>query len=109
MAVVLLLSTFPDAETARRATRALVEEKFVACGNLLPGVESIYTWKGALEVSMEVQVFFKTTADVAQRAMTRLRELHPYDVPEILQVNIEDGWPDYLNWVRESVAAQTAG
>jgi periplasmic divalent cation tolerance protein len=105
--VVLLLSTFPDAETARRATRALVEEKFVACGNLLPGVESIYTWKGALEVSMEVQVFYKTTAPFAQRAMTRLRELHPYDVPEILQVNVEDGWPDYLAWVGESVRRST--
>jgi periplasmic divalent cation tolerance protein len=102
--VVILLSTFPDQKAARAATCALVEESLVACGNLVPGVESIYTWKGNVETSTEVLVVFKTTMQRADEAMLRLRGLHPYDVPEILRIGVEDGWPDYLQWVRESVA-----
>jgi len=100
--VVLLLSTFPNQDAARTATRALVEERLVACGNLLPGVESIYTWKGAIEAQTEVLVIFKTVMQRADEAMLRLRGLHPYEVPEILRIAVADGWPDYLNWVRET-------
>ena len=104
--VVLLLSTFPDKDAARQATRALVEERLIACGNLLPGVESIYTWQGKIETSAEVLVVLKTTMQKADEAMLRLRGLHPYDVPEILRIGVEDGWPDYLQWVRESVGRE---
>ena len=97
--VVLLLSNFPDAETARTAVRALVEERLIACGNLIPGVESIYEWKGAMETSAEVMVVCKTTASRADAAQERLRSLHPYEVPEILQIPVSSGWPDYLAWV----------
>src|SRR5687768_483153 len=100
--VVLLLSTFPNADAARSAARALVEEHLVACANLVPGVESIYTWKEAIETETEVLVVFKTTMQRSDEAMLRLRGLHPYDVPEILRIGVEDGWPDYLNWVREN-------
>ena len=100
--VVLLLSTFPNQKAARDATRALVEERLVACGNLLPGVESIYSWQGVLETETEVLVIFKTVMQRAEEAMLRLRGLHPYEVPEILRIAVEDGWPDYLNWVRKT-------
>jgi periplasmic divalent cation tolerance protein len=103
--VVILLSTFPDHNTARTAACTLVEESLVACGNLLSGVESIYRWKGEVETSAEVLVIFKTTMQRADEAMLRLRGLHPYDVPEILRIGVEDGWPDYLKWVRENVVA----
>ena len=99
--VVILVSNFPDAETARKAVRALVEERLIACGNLIPGVESIYEWKGAMETSAEVMVVCKTTASRADEAQTRLRVLHPYEVPEILQIPVSAGWPDYLAWVAE--------
>ena len=102
--VTLLLSNFPDADTARKAVRALVEERLIACGNLIPGVESIYEWKGALETSAEVMTVCKTTASRANAAQARLRALHPYEVPEILQLPVSGGWPDYLAWV----AAQCA-
>lgn len=101
--VVVLLSTFPDQEAARQATRALLEERLVACGNLLPGVESIYWWKEQIETAAEVVVIFKTTAKCCEAAMRKLRDVHPYEVPEILRIAVEDGWPDYLNWVRENV------
>ena len=97
--VVLLLSNFPDAETARKAVRALVEERLIACGNLVPGVESIYEWKGVMETSTEVMVVCKTTALLADDAQAWLRALHPYEVPEILQIPVSAGWPDYLAWV----------
>lgn len=102
--VVLLLSTFPDVETARATTHALLAEKLVACGNIVPGLESIYTWKGAVETSAEVFVIFKTTADRAEAAIGRIAALHPYEVPEVLQFPATGGWPPYFAWVRESVA-----
>lgn len=100
---VVLLSTFPDYAAARTAVRALVEERLVACGNIVTGVESIYRWQGAIETAEEVMVIFKTTADSAEAAQARLRELHPYDVPEILRLPVDGGWPPYLDWVREQV------
>ncbi len=99
--VVLLLSNFPDAETARKAVRALVEERLIACGNLIPGVESIYEWKGAMETATEVTVIAKTTASRADEAVERLRALHPYEVPEILVIPVATGLPAYLGWVAE--------
>jgi len=97
--VVILLSNFPDADSARAAVRALVEEHLAACGNIIPGVESIYEWKGAIETSAEVTVILKTVAARAEEAQTRLRSLHPYEVPEILRLPVAGGWPDYLAWV----------
>lgn len=96
---VILLSNFPDADSARKAVRALVEERLVACGNIIPGVESIYEWKGAMETSNEVMVICKTTASRVESAQARLRSLHPYEVPEILRLPVAGGWPDYLAWV----------
>lgn len=101
--IVLILSTFPSVDVARTIVRTLVEEKFVACGNLIPGVESIYQWKCEIEAAAEVMGVFKTTADKSSAAMERLRALHPYEVPEILQLPIENGLPAYLQWVRDSV------
>ena len=97
--VVILLSNFPDAVAARNAVRTLVEERLIACGNIVPGIESIYEWKGALETGAEVMVVCKTAVASASAAQTRLRALHPYEVPEILQVPVSDGWPDYVAWV----------
>jgi periplasmic divalent cation tolerance protein len=97
--VVILLSNFPDADAARKAVRALVGERLVACGNIVPGIESIYEWKGAIETGAEVMVVCKTTAARAGEAQSRLRALHPYEVPEILRIPVSAGWPEYLAWV----------
>ncbi len=96
---IILLSNFPDVAAARLAVRTLVEERLIACGNIIPGVESIYEWQGKLEASAEVMVICKTTAQSATAAQTRLRALHPYEVPEILQIAVSAGWPAYLAWV----------
>jgi periplasmic divalent cation tolerance protein len=101
---LLALSTFPDVETARRIANQLVEEKFAACANILPGVESIYRWKGKIEKGSETLVFFKLSNDRQSAFQKELRSLHPYEVPEIICIKIDNGLPDYLRWVASSCA-----
>jgi len=100
---ILVFSTFPDADTARRVGRFLVEEKLAACVNLLPQMESIYRWKGAVEAAQEVLTLIKSTTWKYQLLEARIRELHPYEVPEIFSVRIDTGHTDYLRWIEQSV------
>jgi periplasmic divalent cation tolerance protein len=100
--VLLALSTFPDLETARRIVRALVEGRLVACGNIVPQVESIYRWQGQLESTNEVLVFFKVPAKAYAAFESKVKELHPYEVPEIIAVDIARGLPEYLRWAAEA-------
>ena len=98
----ILLSTFPDEETARCIASTLVEERLVACVNLLPGATSIYRWEGKVESAKEVVAIFKTRESAAAAAMARIKELHPYEVPEIVQIVVKDAHPAYLAWVNEN-------
>jgi len=100
--ILLAISTFPDAEAADRIAHTLIEEKFAACANIIPTVHSIYRWKDKVETAGEVIVFFKTTLDRQAAFQEKLRSLHPYEVPEIICVNINTGSPDYLRWVIEN-------
>jgi periplasmic divalent cation tolerance protein len=100
--ILLTLSTFPDAETARRISNQLVTEKFAACANILPGVKSIYRWKQKIETGNEAIVFFKVSEERQQAFQDKLRSLHPYEVPEIIACKIDNGLPDYVRWVIES-------
>ena len=103
--VLLVLSAFSDMETANDVARTLVAEKFVACANIIPAVHSIYRWKGKVEAGGEALVFFKTTRDRQKAFQDKLRSLHPYELPEIIYLKIDKGWPDYLGWVAESCAS----
>lgn len=100
---LLVLSTWPDAETARAASRTLVEEKLAACANIVPAIESIYRWEEKVETSSEMLVLMKTTIGRYQALESRIKELHSYDVPEVLAFRIHDGLPAYLRWVESSV------
>jgi periplasmic divalent cation tolerance protein len=100
--ILLALSTFPDPETARRISNQLVAEKFAACANILPAVESIYRWKETIETAAEVIVLFKTTQDRQKAFQEKLRSLHPYDVPEIIFMSVTNGLPEYVRWVIEN-------
>ena len=88
--------------TARRIGRQLVEEKCAACANILPAVESFYWWDKKVQEANETLAFFKTTTDRFEALQTTLRQLHPYEVPEIIAFSIEDGLPEYLRWVAEN-------
>ena len=98
----LVFSTFPDRETARRIATELVTEKFAACANVLPQVDSIYRWKDNVEMAEETLVLFKLGAARYNEFESKLKSLHPYDVPEIIGVEVTDGLPAYLQWAIEN-------
>jgi len=105
---IIVLSTFPDADTARRIARILVEEKLAACVNIGPSVESIYRWKGAIESATETPVLIKSTTWRYQLLEARILELHPYEVPEIISIRADSGHVAYLQWIEQSVTDNPA-
>jgi periplasmic divalent cation tolerance protein len=103
--VLVVLSTFPaSGDVAAQAAEKLVEERLAACVSLLPGVRSIYRWKGAVAREEEVLAVIKTTADRFPALKVRLIELHPYDVPELIALEVERGHHPYLDWIGDSTA-----
>lgn len=99
--VRLVLSTCPDARTADSIATALVEERLAACVNVLPGVQSVYHWQGAIERGEEVLLLIKTTADRQEALIARLQALHPYELPEAVAVEADGGLAAYLAWVAQ--------
>ena len=95
----VVLSTFADSETAAQAVRTLVSENFAACGTIIPGARSIYSWKGVLEDAEEVLVIFKIATANEDQFIQRLEELHPYDVPDILSISASKWSEAYGRWI----------
>lgn len=91
-------------ETAVKAVRELVEQRLAACGNILKEVQSVYRWRGEVESSEEVLAILKLDSARYSELETKLRSLHPYDVPEIIAFPIGKGLPEYLRWVADSCA-----
>jgi periplasmic divalent cation tolerance protein len=104
--ILLALSTFPDAATARRIARDLVELRLAACGNVLPQIHSVYRWQGKVESTEEALAIFKLSANRYPEFEARLRSLHPYDVPEIVACPVDKALPEYLRWVIDSSASE---
>lgn len=100
--VRVVLVTGPEASTLKRIVRTLVEERLIACGNLVDGATSIYRWQGAVQEDTECLGLLKTTAGRIPELERRLCELHPYDVPEFIVLPLTGGSTDYLDWVRAS-------
>lgn len=101
----IIFCTFPDVETARKTGTALVTAQLAACVNLLPAVESIYRWQGRVEAATEVLAVFKTSVASWPAFELKLRELHPYDVPEIVALKPEQVTESYRRWVNEETCA----
>ncbi len=101
MESLLLITNCPDETVANAIALSVVEEKLAACVNLLPRVQSIYRWQGAVESASEIPLWIKTTGERYQALEARIRELHPYAVPEIIALPISQGLPAYLNWLAE--------
>lgn len=98
--ISLVLSTFPDEERARVIARQLVDERLIACGNVVSGIASIYRWEGEVKEEGEVMLLMKTRAELVPRVRERLSTLHPYDVPEVVAVQANDVAVAYRQWVR---------
>ena len=101
--VVVVLCTAPAAD-AERLAREVVTEGLCACVNVLPGVRSFFRWQGRVDAAEESLLVAKTTAVGFAALRDRLAALHPYDVPEVLALDVRDGLPSYLSWVKDSVA-----
>ena len=94
----IILTTVSDRATAERMAQALVTEQLAACINLLP-ITSIYRWQGELCNEPEIQLVIKTDLEQFEPVQARIRELHPYDLPEIVALPIARGSTAYLNWM----------
>lgn len=102
--VLVVLCTFPAGDAAVRAAEQLVEERLAACVNIVSGVQSVFRWKGTVSREDEVLAIIKTTADRFAALEVRLIELHSYDCPEVIALEVERGHLPYLDWVRDSIA-----
>jgi len=97
--VLIALCTCPDSIVGERIANALVSEGLAACVNLLPGITSVYLWKGEAQRDSEVLLMVKTTQIRLPELTDRVRQLHPYELPEVIAVPVSGGLPDYLQWV----------
>ncbi|MCP3103859.1 divalent-cation tolerance protein CutA [Myxococcus sp. K15C18031901] len=103
----LVLVTAPSADKAAELARTVVEEKLAACGNILPGIRSIYRWEGKVQDDAEAFILFKTRTALFEALRARLVALHPYQVPEVLRVDLAAGHAPYLAWILDSTRAST--
>jgi len=98
--IVLVLTTVPTELVGETIGQALLDASVAACVNVLPPMTSIYRWQGAIQRSVECQLIIKTTRERLETVEQRIRELHPYELPELLVVGVEGGSAEYLAWVR---------
>lgn len=106
---ILVITHLPDRDSARRVADALIESRAAACVNILAECNSVYHWQGKIESATEIPLLIKTTQSAYASVEAIIRELHPYELPEIIAVTINAGWPDYLQWVRQETQAPVTG
>lgn len=104
MAALIVLTQCPDPAVADTIARALVDARLAACVTRLAPARSVYHWQGTVETAEEIPLLIKTTTDRYPALETRLRELHPYAVPEIVALPVTRGLPAYLGWLAGEVA-----
>jgi periplasmic divalent cation tolerance protein len=108
MDTLIVLSTLPDRNAALEMAAQLVERRLAACVNVLAECTSVYRWQGKVETAAEVPILIKTTAARYPALEQAIRELHPYELPEIVAVPIRRGLPGYLQWVAAETRSDTS-
>jgi len=101
--MLIVFTTFAAEEDAARVVRALVEERLIACGNLMPGARSIHRWEEKVADEREVVAILKTRKQDWAALVSRLSELHPYDTPECIAVRVAAGAPRYMAWLEAAL------
>ena len=99
----LIYTTFSSEADAIKVTRELLEKRLIACVNVFGNMKSICFWKGNLEESQEVAVFLKTTTENIPAVITMLEDLHPYELPVILEIPVRFGAEPFSKWIQDSV------
>ena len=102
MKPVIIVSTFPSKQSVTGIANKLVKKKLVACVNMTK-ISSVYTWKGKVQNQDEYLAFFKTTKKNLPTLKKELKKLHPYDVPEIAEINVESINQPYMKWIVDSI------
>ncbi|MGA9511326.1 MAG: divalent-cation tolerance protein CutA [Candidatus Sulfotelmatobacter sp.] len=102
----IVLTTAGSEEEAQKIACHLVENRMAACVNIVPQIQSVYRWQGKVEEAREWLLVIKTTADAFEKVREAIAKLHSYELPECVCLTIEDGSPNYLQWIAESVAAK---
>lgn len=98
--------TFDSEVEARDVAKTVVRERLAACANMVPGMTSFYWWQNNLEEGQEIIVLFKTRKSLVEQLIHRIKELHSYEVPCIVALDMSGGNPDFLNWIEEETALQ---
>lgn len=100
---LIALVTVPSMDVGREVARALVDRKLAACVNIVPSITSLYTWEGEVCADEEVLLIIKTTESAFDRLASAVKEIHPYDVPEVIALPLAAGSKDYLDWIQQVV------
>lgn len=98
-----MMTTFADDESAQGVVKQLLGERLIACGTLVAGARSLYRWKEGIQEASETIVLMKTDREHATACTERLKQIHPYEVPEIMVIDPEAVSPPYADWVREAL------
>ena len=103
MSYIIALTTTNNMESAKKIAKTLVDERLAACVNIVPYVKSYYVWEGKTTEDDETLLIIKSEDNQKDKLIKRIKELHPYTLPEIIIINFNEGLPDYLKWISESV------
>ena len=104
----IVLCTCPDQASAETLANRLVDNKLAACVNIVPGITSIYQWKGKTEKGQELLLVIKSKPGVFESVKNTILEQHPYELPEIISIPLQSGFSNYLSWIDENVVGKGA-
>ena len=100
---MVVLITARDIDEAEKISSHLLEQKLIACANIIPGIQSLFWWQGKIDKAKEVLLVIKTKGNLFAKIVPAVKSVHSYDVPEIIALPIIDGYQTYLRWLNESV------